>query len=130
MVTAAGIFFSASVTLHAGFFDFLKPKPKSAVFEGMGKADPSITNQTQRRALSKRAAITRAQAKAILYIDKLKLDKKRTVKEARLKNKKIQITIDAYIRGVEVTDVRWDKRDNCTVKTRIRPKQLLQQLRN
>lgn len=97
-------------------------------FEGRADADPSVSNETQRRALSKDAATADALKKIALYIDGLRLKGGGTVGKAKETDGRIRTKIDAFIQGAEAVRTRWDDSGGCRVTLRIDRKSLLKSL--
>lgn len=98
-------------------------------FEGEGKADQNLQNQTQKRSLSKEAAILEAKTKIAYYIDRLKTKKGKLIKEERAKNKKMEFKVSVFIKGVQPQETQWDEYDNCKATVRIHKKRLLNSLK-
>lgn len=98
-------------------------------FEGEGKADETLENQTQRRSLSKEAALLEAKAKIAYYIDQLKTKKGKFIKEERARNKKMELKVAVFIKGVQPEHSQWDEFDNCKATVRIHKKRLLNSLK-
>lgn len=98
-------------------------------FQGEGKANPSVDNKTQKRSLSQEAAILEGKAKIAFYIDGLKTKKNLLVKEAKTKDKKIELKVKMFLKGVQVVEARWDEADNCKALLKINKKDLLRKLK-
>lgn len=94
---------------------------------GIGAADSSMTNQTQRLATSRNAAIVAAQNEMLTTIKGTRLQGGITVQKAMETDDKLQTTIDEVIKGAEIVKTEWTKDDGCVVTIRI-PKDRLQRM--
>jgi len=106
-----------------------KVKGHYLYFEGEGKADQNLQNQTQKRSLSKEAALLEAKTKIAYYIDQLKTKKGKLIKEERTKNKKMEFKVSIFIKGIQPQETQWDEYDNCKATVRIHKKRLLNSLK-
>ena len=86
---------------------------------GIGAADASMTNQTQRMATSRNAAIVGAQHELLSMIKGTRLQGGITVEKAVETDSKLQTTIDETIKGAEILKTEWTKDDGCVVTVRI-----------
>ena len=91
---------------------------------GIGAADQSIDNKTQRMATSRNAAIVMAQYEMLSFIKGLKLEGGITVEKAIETDSVIATKINAEIRGAEVTKTSWTSDDGCIVNMRLPKKRL------
>ncbi|MBU2567398.1 MAG: hypothetical protein KJ967_01315 [Elusimicrobia bacterium] len=91
---------------------------------GIGAADQSIDNKTQRMATSRNAAIVMAQYEMLSFIKGLKLEGGITVEKAIETDSVIATKIDAEIKGSEITKTSWTNDDGCIVNMRLPKKRL------
>jgi hypothetical protein len=94
---------------------------------GIGAADPALTNQTQRLATSRNAAVVAAQHEMLSTIKGTRLQGGITVEKAIETDSKLQTTLDEVIKGAEIVKSEWTKDDGCVVTIRI-PKERLQRM--
>ena len=86
---------------------------------GIGAADPAMTNQTQRMATSRNAAIVAAQHELLSMVKGTRLQGGITVQKAIETDSKLQTTLDEVIKGGEIVKTEWTKDDGCVVTLRI-----------
>ncbi|MCX5789423.1 MAG: hypothetical protein NTX64_13100 [Elusimicrobia bacterium] len=86
---------------------------------GIGAADQNMTNQTQRMATSRNAAIAAAQHELLSLIKGVHLTGAITVEKAMETDSKILTTVDEVMKGAEITKQEWTKDDGCVVSMRI-----------
>lgn len=91
---------------------------------GIGAADALITNATQRKALSRDAAIVKAQYEMLSMIKGLQLTGGITVQRAIETDSTLQTKIDAEIKAAEVVKSEWTNDDGCVVTLRLYKKRL------
>src|SRR5579859_7344116 len=91
---------------------------------GIGAADATMTNQTQRMATSRDAAIVGAQNELLTMIKGAKLEGGITVQKAIETDSKLQTSINEVIKGAEIIKSEWTKDDGCVVTLRISKKRL------
>lgn len=91
---------------------------------GIGAADSSITNATQKKALSRDAAIVKAQYEMLSMIKGLQLTGGITVQRAIETDSTLQTKIDAEIKAAEVVKSEWTNDDGCVVTLRLYKKRL------
>lgn len=91
---------------------------------GIGAADKNLTNTTQRRALSREAAIVRAQYEMLSIIKALQLTGEITVEMAMTTNSRLKAEIDTLIKGAEVVKTEWTSDDGAVVTLRLEKKRL------
>ena len=94
---------------------------------GIGAADSQMTNQTQRMATSRNAAVVAAQHEMLSTIKGTRLQGGITVEKAVETDSKLQTTIDEVIKGAEIVKTEWTKDDGCVITIRI-PKDRLQRM--
>jgi len=99
---------------------------RSKYFEaiGIGAADSTLTNTTQRKATSRDAAIVQAQYEMLSYIKGVQLEGGHTVERAIETDSKIETYLKEMIRGAEVVKSEWTKDDGCVVTLRLDKKKL------
>jgi hypothetical protein len=91
---------------------------------GIGAADAALTNQTQRMATSREAAIVAAQNNLLTMIKGARIEGGVTVQKAVETDSKLQTTINEVIKGAEIVRNEWTKDDGCVVTLRISKKRL------
>ena len=91
---------------------------------GIGAADSTLTNSTQRKATSRNAAIVQAQYEMLSMIKGLQLEGGITVEKAMETDSKIKTTIDAEIKGAEIIKTEWTNDDGCVATLRLNKKRL------
>ena len=99
---------------------------KGRYFEtiGIGAADPSLTNTTQRLATSRDAAIVQAQYEMLSHIKGVQVEGGHTVEKALETDSKIETYLKEMIRGAEVVKTEWTKDDGCLVTLHLDKKRL------
>lgn len=91
---------------------------------GIGAADASLTNSTQRRATSRNAAIVAAQYEMLSMIKGIDLEGGIRVERAVETDSVLQTNIDAAIKGAEIIKSEWTNDDGCLVTLRLDKKRL------
>ena len=91
---------------------------------GIGAADSALTNQTQRMATSRDAAIVAAQNNLLTMVKGAQLQGGITVEKAVETDSKLQTSINEVIKGAEIIKTEWTKDDGCLVTLRISKKRL------
>jgi hypothetical protein len=91
---------------------------------GIGAADSSLNNSTQRRATSRDAAIVQAQYEMLSIIRGIELEGGITVQKAMETDSKIESYVKDTIKGAEVVRNEWTKDDGCVVTLRLDKKRL------
>jgi len=91
---------------------------------GIGAADQTLENKTQRMATSRNAAIVMAQYEMLSMIKGLKLEGGITVEKAMETDSVIATKIDAEIKGAEIVKTQWTNDDGCVVTLRLPKKRL------
>lgn len=82
---------------------------------GIGAADPSIENKTQRLAMSRNAAIVQAQYEMLTIVKGVTLAGGITVASAMEKDSLLSSKINAEIKGAEIVKTEWTKDDGCII---------------
>jgi len=91
---------------------------------GIGAADTTLTNQTQRMATSRDAAIVQAQYEMLSLIKGVQVEGGHTVEKAIETDSKIETYLKDMIRGADVVKTEWTKDDGCLVTLRLEKKKL------
>jgi hypothetical protein len=91
---------------------------------GIGAADSTLTNSTQRRATSRNAAIVAAQYEMLSMIKGVELEGGIRVEKAMETDSVLQTKIDAAIKGAEIVKSEWTNDDGCLVTLRLDKKRL------
>lgn len=86
---------------------------------GIGAADSTLTNTTQRRATSRNAAIVAAQYEMLSMIKGIELEGGIRVERAVETDSVLQTKVDAAIRGAEIVKTEWTNDDGCIVTLRL-----------
>jgi hypothetical protein len=91
---------------------------------GIGAADQSLTNSTQKRATSRNAAIVAAQYEMLSMIKGVELEGGIRVEKAMETDSVLQTKIDSAIKGAEIVKSEWTNDDGCLVTLRLDKKRL------
>lgn len=91
---------------------------------GIGAADATLTNQTQRKATSRNAAIVAAQYEMLSTVKGLNLEGGISVSRAIETDSNLHTVINAQIKGAEVVKTEWTNDDGCVVTMRLDKKRL------
>jgi len=91
---------------------------------GIGAADPTLTNVTQKRATSRNAAVVQAQYEMLSMIKGVQVEGGITVEKAIETNSLLETNIKEVIRGAEIVKSEWTKDDGCLVTLRLEKKKL------
>ena len=91
---------------------------------GIGGADPSLPNTTQRRSLSRDAAILKAQFEMLSMVKKVEVEGGTTVEDAISKDSALESRLKETLSGAEVVKTEWTNDDGCVVTLRIPKKRL------
>ncbi len=95
---------------------------------GIGAADSTLTNTTQRRATSRNAAIVAAQYEMLSMVKGVELEGGIRVEKAMETDSVLQTKIDAAIKGAEIIKNEWTNDDGCLVTIRLDKKRLADQM--
>lgn len=95
---------------------------------GIGAADSTLTNSTQRRATSRNAAIVAAQYEMLTMIKGIDLEGGIRVERAVETDSVLQTKINAAIKGAEIIKSEWTNDDGCLVTLRLDKKRLQDQM--
>lgn len=91
---------------------------------GIGAADSSLNNTTQRRATSRDAAIVQAQYEMLSIIKGVQLEGGITVQKAMETDSRIETNVKEIIKGAEIVKSEWTNDDGCVVTLRLDKKRL------
>ena len=91
---------------------------------GIGAADSTLTNSTQRKATSRDAAIVQAQYEMLSIIKGLELEGGITVEKAMETDSQIETNMKATIKGADIVKTEWTNDDGCVVTLRLDKKHL------
>jgi hypothetical protein len=91
---------------------------------GIGAADATLTNSTQRRATSRNAAIVAAQYEMLSMVKGIDLEGGIRVEKAMETDSVLQTKINAAIKGAEIIKNEWTNDDGCLVTLRLDKKRL------
>jgi hypothetical protein len=91
---------------------------------GIGAADSTLTNSTQRRATSRDAAIVQAQYEMLSYVKGVQLEGGMTVEKAMETDSKLESYLKEVIKGAEIIKNEWTNDDGCVVTLRLDKKKL------
>ncbi|HOI42412.1 MAG TPA: hypothetical protein PK523_05645 [Elusimicrobiales bacterium] len=93
---------------------------------GIGAADQTLENKTQRMATARNAAIVNGQYNLLSLIKGVQLEGGITVEKAIETNSVLATRLDASIKGAQVVRTEWASDDGCVVSLRL-PKAILQE---
>jgi hypothetical protein len=91
---------------------------------GIGAADKTLQNTTQRRATSRDAAIVQAQYEMLSYVKGVQLEGGITVEKAMETDSKLESYLKEVIKGAEIVKNEWTNDDGCVVTMRLDKKKL------
>jgi len=98
---------------------------KNFVFaRGIGAADQTLENKTQRMATSRNASIVNAQYNMLSFIKGVNLEGGITVEKAIETDSVLATKIDSVIKGAQVVRSEWTADDGCVVVLRLSKKAL------
>ncbi|GAB4034862.1 MAG: hypothetical protein Fur0012_14880 [Elusimicrobiota bacterium] len=101
---------------------------KNFVFaRGIGAADQTLDNKTQRMATSRNSAIVNAQYNMLSFVKGVQLEGGITVEKAIETDSLLATKIDAVIKGAQVVRTEWTSDDGCVVVLRL-PKSALKEM--
>lgn len=100
---------------------------KNYVFaRGIGAADQTLENKTQRMATSRNAAIVNGQYNMLSFVKGVQLEGGVTVEKAIETDSVLGTKIDAVIKGAQVVRSEWTADDGCVIVLRL-PKKALKE---
>jgi hypothetical protein len=91
---------------------------------GIGAADSTLTNSTQRKATSRDAAIVQAQYEMLSYVKGVQLEGGITVEKAMETDSKVESYLKEVIKGAEIVKTEWTNDDGCVVTLRLDKKKI------
>lgn len=94
---------------------------------GIGAADPAIPTETQRKALSRDAAIVKAQYEMLAMVKGVELEGGVTVDRALEKDSSLETRLKETIRGAEVLKTEFTADNGCVVTLRL-PKERMERM--
>jgi hypothetical protein len=98
---------------------------KNFVFaRGIGAADQTLENKTQRMATSRNASIVNAQYNMLSFIKGVDLEGGITVEKAIETDSVLATKIDSVIKGAQVVRTEWTSDDGCVIILRLSKKAL------
>lgn len=95
---------------------------------GIGAADQTLSNSTQKRATSRNAAIVAAQYEMLSMVKGVQLEGGIRVEKAMETDSVLQTKIDAMIKGAEIVKTEWTNDDGCLVTIRLDKKRMQEQM--
>lgn len=100
---------------------------KNYVFaRGIGAADQTLENKTQRMATSRNASIVNGQYNMLSFVKGISLEGGVTVEKALETDSVLATKINAVIKGAQVVRTEWTADDGCVVVLRL-PKKVLKE---
>ena len=97
-------------------------------FDGIGAADQTIQNKSQKMSLSESAARKIAEEKMLAYLKGQAIDANTTVEQAITSDQKIQGIVQQTLRGAMITKREWTTDDGCVLTLRLDKKKFKDQL--
>lgn len=97
-------------------------------FDGIGAADQTILNKSQRMSLSESAARKVAEEKMLAYLKGQVIDATTNVEQAITSNQKIQGLVQQTLRGAMVIKREWTNDDGCVLSLRLDKKKFKDQI--
>ena len=94
---------------------------------GIGAADQTLSNKTQKMATSRNAAIVSAQYNMLSILKGITLEGGITVEKAMETDSLLKTNVDAAIKGAQVVRSEWTADDGCIVVLKISKKNLKDQ---
>jgi hypothetical protein len=91
---------------------------------GIGAADSTLTNTTQRKATSRDAAIVQAQYEMLSIVKGVQLEGGITVQKAMETDSLLETNLKEIIKGAEVVKTEWTHDDGCVVTLHLDKKRL------
>ncbi|MCX5786382.1 MAG: hypothetical protein NTX59_11910 [Elusimicrobia bacterium] len=98
---------------------------KNYIFaRGIGAADQTLENKTQKMATSRNAAIVNGQYNMLSFVKGVSLEGGVTVEKAIETDSVLATKIDAVIKGAQVVRSEWTSDDGCVIVLRLSKKAL------
>ena len=98
-------------------------------FDGIGAADQTLVNMSQKRSLSEAAGRKIAEEKMLAYLKGQQIDATTTVEQAITTDQKIQGVVSNTLRGAAVIKREWTSDDGCVVTIRLDKKKFMDQIK-
>ncbi len=98
-------------------------------FDGIGAADQTLTNMSQKRSLSEAAGRKIAEEKMLAYLKGQFIDATTTVEQAITTDQKIQGVVQNTLRGAAVVKREWTSDDGCVVSIRLDKKKFMDEVK-
>ncbi len=98
-------------------------------FDGIGAADQTITNSSQKKSLSESAGRKIAEEKMLAYLKGQQIDATTTVEQAITTDQKIQGLVSNNLRGAAIVKREWTSDDGCVVTIRLDKKKFMDQVK-
>ncbi|MBI2118723.1 MAG: hypothetical protein HYT97_03745 [Elusimicrobia bacterium] len=98
-------------------------------FDGIGAADQTIENMSQKRSLSESAGRKIAEEKMLAYLKGQQIDATTTVEQAITTDQRIQGVVSNTLRGAAVVKREWTSDDGCVVTIRLDKKKFIDQVK-
>ncbi len=98
-------------------------------FDGIGAADQSVSNITQKRSLSEAAGRKIAEEKLLAYLKGQQIDANTTVEQAITTDQRIQGVASNSLRGAQIVKREWTNDDGCVVTIRLDKKKFIDQIK-
>ena len=98
--------------------------PNYVFARGIGAADQTLQNKTQKMATSRNASIVNAQYNMLSILKGVQLEGGITVEKAIETDSSLTTKIDAVIKGAQVVRSEWTSDDGCVVVLRLSKKAL------
>ena len=118
------LFFLAAFRIKAEDGGFLYMEGDFYFFQGEGKANHKIPDETRRRSLSREAAILEAKAKMAQFVYGQRPNNYAKLESAVERDKRIKTYVSVFLKGTQVVDAQWDDQGNCTAVVKINKKDL------
>lgn len=99
-------------------------------FDGIGAADQTLTNSTQKKSLSESAGRKVAEEKLLAYLKGQQIDATTTVEQAITTDQKIQGIVSNTLRGAAILKREWTGDDGCVVTIRLDKKRFMDQIKD
>jgi hypothetical protein len=98
--------------------------PNYVFARGIGAADQSMENKTQKMATSRNASIVNAQYNMLSLLKGVQMEGGITVEKAIETDSTLKTRIDAVIKGAQVVRSEWTADDGCVIVLRLSKKAL------
>jgi hypothetical protein len=133
-VTSIGCSAKAAARVKGGEIAQTLDTPKSDTddyleFDGIGAADQSLTNVSQRKSLSEAAGRKIAEEKMLAYLKGQQIDATTTVEQAITTNQTIQGVVSNTLKGASIVKREWTSDDGCVVTIRLDKKKFMAEVR-